>query len=398
METRVPGGYRLLHRRMELKNFDPAAFLRDVWQQKPMLIRLPWSAWHNPLAPDELAGLACEDDVESRLIVGGAGEWSVEHGPVPEQRFAALGERAWTLLVQAVDHHVPEVAALLAAFRFIPNWRIDDVMVSYAADGGGVGPHFDQYDVFLVQGLGRRRWRIGGRCDEATPLLPHDDLRLLAAFEATDEWVLEPGDILYIPPGFAHDGVAVGTDCMTYSIGFRAPSRSELLEGWTDAVLAELSDDDRYADLGLCAQVNPGEILPAALEKLQRMITGHMLDVGSFARWFGRYSSARKYPDVDWRPEKMMTEKALRKALAQGAELERNPASRFAFVAQEAGAVLLFVDGECYECSGVAAGFAQAICARERLVVDRVIAAGEEAKALIVELLNQGSLAFAEDD
>ena len=159
---------------MELKNFDPAAFLRDVWQQKPMLIRQPWSAWHNPLAPDELAGLACEDDVESRLIVGGAGEWSVEQGPVPEQRFAALDARAWTLLVQAVDHHVPEVAALLAAFRFIPNWRIDDVMVSYAADGGGVGPHFDQYDVFLVQGLGRRLWRIGGRCDETTPLLPHD--------------------------------------------------------------------------------------------------------------------------------------------------------------------------------------------------------------------------------
>ena len=119
-------------------------------------------------------------------------------------------------------------AALIEPFRFIPNWRIDDVMVSYAVDGGSVGPHFDQYDVFLVQGLGQRRWQIGRQCDGATPLLPHDDLRLLANFEATDEWVLEPGDILYVPPGYAHNGVAVGDDCMTYSIGFRAPSRGDL--------------------------------------------------------------------------------------------------------------------------------------------------------------------------
>ncbi len=382
---------------MELNNFDHAGFLRDVWQQKPMLIRQPWAAWHNPVEPDELAGLACEDHVESRLIVGGASKWAVETGPVPEDRFAALGEQAWTLLVQAVDHHVPEVAALLGAFRFIPNWRIDDVMVSYAADGGGVGPHFDQYDVFLVQGLGRRRWRIGAMCDDSTPLLPHDDLRLLANFEAREEWLLEPGDILYIPPGFAHDGVAVGSDCMTYSIGFRAPSRAELIEGWTDEVLAELSDDDRYADPDLQAQPNPGEILPEALAKLQTMVAEHLLDKGNFARWFGRYSSTRKYPEVDWRPEKAITAKALRKALSQGAELERNPASRFAFIAHGAGAVMLFVDGECYECAGLAAGFAQMICAQERLKADAVLAESDDAVALIVQLFNQGSLAFTEE-
>ena len=383
---------------MELNNFDRVAFLRDVWQRRSMLIRQPWAAWHNPMEPDDLAGLACEEDVESRLIVSGASDWSVEHGPVPESRFAALDERAWTLLVQAVDHHVPEVAALLGAFRFIPNWRIDDVMVSYAADGGGVGPHFDQYDVFLVQGLGRRRWRVGAVCDENTPLLAHDDLRLLAAFEPTEEWVLEPGDILYIPPGFAHDGVAVGSDCMTYSIGFRAPSRAELIEGWTDEVLGELSDDDRYADPGLHTQSNPGEILPEALLELQRMVTERLLDAESFARWFGRYSSTRKYPEVDWRPDKALTEKALRKALVKGAELERNPASRFAFLAQDADAVLLFVDGECYACSAEVALFARTLCAQERLVADAAQAGCDDAVALIVQLYNQGSLAFTEDD
>jgi 50S ribosomal protein L16 3-hydroxylase len=183
---------------MHFTNVDIDTFLRETWQQKPLLIRNPWAAWANPLEPDELAGLACEAEVESRLVTGGEGLWAVEHGPFDEKRFGALGKSPWTLLVQAVDHHVPKVAALLAPFRFVPNWRIDDVMVSYATDGGGVGPHYDQYDVFLIQGAGQRRWRVGQNCDGGSALLPHEDLRLLAAFEATDEWVLEPGDILYV--------------------------------------------------------------------------------------------------------------------------------------------------------------------------------------------------------
>ena len=215
---------------MQLQNFDIDLFLREHWQKKPMLIRNALPDWCNPLDPEDLAGLACEEEIESRLIIRKDESWKLEHGPFTEKRFGKLGKKPWTLLVQAVDHFVPEVAALIAPFRFVPNWRIDDVMVSYASDQGGVGPHFDQYDVFLVQGLGRRRWQIGPVCDAQTPLLPHDDIRLLASFEATDEWVLEPGDILYVPPGFAHDGVALGDDCMTYTIGFRSPSRNELIE------------------------------------------------------------------------------------------------------------------------------------------------------------------------
>jgi len=190
---------------MHLTNFNTATFLRDYWQKKPLLIKNPWDAWSNPLEPDELAGLACEEEVESRLIMQAGDTWKVENGPLPESRFGELGDKHWTLLVQAVDHFVPEVAALIEPFRFIPNWRIDDIMVS--ADGGGVGPHFDHYDVFLIQGLGKRRWQVGAACDENTELLPQDDLRLLADFEASDEWVLEPGDILYVPPGVAHEGV-----------------------------------------------------------------------------------------------------------------------------------------------------------------------------------------------
>lgn len=380
---------------MQFKSFDSAAFLRDSWQKRPALIRNPWADWVNPLGPDELAGLACEDGVEARLITHDADRIAAEHGPFAETRFARLGKAPWTLLVQAVDHHVPEVAALLSAFRFVPNWRIDDVMISIASDGGGVGPHFDQYDVFLIQGLGRRRWQVGAVCDAATALLPHDDLRLLAAFEPTEEWVLGPGDILYVPPGFAHNGVALGDDCMTLSIGFRAPSRGELLAGWCDDQLAGLDDDDRYTDPELAMQSNPGEISAEALAKLQAMVMAKLSDPAAFARWFGEHSSARKYPEIDWSPEEPIELEELRDALADGAVLLRNPASRFAFVRAEAGQVLLFVDGDCFECSGEIAALAEQICAQDRL---EIAAATEPALALIATLFNRGSLAFDSED
>ncbi len=282
---------------MHLTDFDPHTFLRENWQKTPRLIRNPWNDWRNPVEPDELAGLACERHVESRLVIGDgtdAAALKLEHGPLAEDRFNALGTFPWTLLVQAVDHHIPAVADLIEAFRFIPNWRIDDVMVSYATDTGGVGAHYDQYDVFLIQGLGRRRWELGGMCDGDTPLLPHDDLRLLAAFEARQDFILEPGDILYVPPGIAHMGTAIGHDCMTYSVGFRAPSAVELVEGWTDAVLDTMPDDDadRYGDAGLAFQTNPGEISDEALSRLHGMVAAKLADREAFARWFGTYATA----------------------------------------------------------------------------------------------------------
>jgi 50S ribosomal protein L16 3-hydroxylase len=380
---------------MTLKNFDADAFLRDAWQRTPLLIRGAWDHWRNPLDPDALAGLACEDHVESRLITQARKAFRVEPGPIPETRFGTLGKAPWTLLVQAVDHHVPDVAALIAPFRFIPNWRIDDVMVSYASDGGGVGPHFDQYDVFLVQGLGRRRWQVGALCDDKTELLPHDDLRLLANFEPTEEWLLEPGDMLYVPPRFAHNGVAVGDDCMTYSIGFRAPSRSELIAHYVDDVLGRLSDDDRYADAALALQANPGEITADALARLHDMVLERLTDRNAFARWFGEYNSTPKNPDIDWAPEAAISVEELCARLAAGEALHRNPASRFSFVRQEEG-VLLFVDGECVECKGEVAAFAEALCDENALVVTPPFTKSEAGSETLVHLINQGSVAFAQ--
>jgi len=379
---------------MQFDHFDIAAFCRDYWQKKPLLIRNPWKAWANPLHPDEFAGLACEKYIESRLVVQAGEGWQVEHGPFAETRFGKLDDKPWTLLIQAVDHHVPDVAALLEPFRFVPNWRIDDVMVSYATDGGGVGPHFDQYDVFLVQGLGRRRWQVGAACDAATALLPHDELRLLARFEAADEWILEPGDILYLPPRVAHNGIAIGDDCMTYSIGFRAPARSELIAYWCDHVLAEIRDEDRYEDPDLAVQGNAGEISARALDRLYAMMSERMLDRDSFARWFGQHTSMPKYPEMDWAPHELVTMAELRDRVASGALLSRNPASRFSFIRQEAGKVLLFVDGQCFECAGTAAAFAERICLEERLEIAPEQEESAETMGLIEALCNQGSTAF----
>lgn len=382
---------------MRFRDFDTEAFLRDHWQKKPLLIRNPWASWKNPLEPDELAGLACEDEIESRLVTQGRDALKLEHGPLTESRFSRLGGDPWTLLVQAVDHHVPAVAALLQPFRFIPNWRVDDVMVSYATEGGGVGPHFDRYDVFLLQGLGKRRWQIGASCDETTELRPHADLRLLANFEATEEWVLEPGDILYVPPRVAHNGVAVGENCMTYSIGFRAPSRRELIEEWSAHLLAGMTDDELYEDPDLRKQENPGEITAQAIVRLQAMVAEKVLDRDAFARWFGEQNSERKYPDVDWRPDHPLGIEDLRACLADGVPLCRNPASRFSFIRRNADAVLLFVDGHCFECAGDTIAAAERICADERIQLANPVESAA-AEALILKLLNNGSIAFDRDD
>jgi 50S ribosomal protein L16 3-hydroxylase len=257
---------------------------------------------------------------------------------------------------------------------------------------------FYQYDVFLIQCLGIRIWQFGPICDPAAELLPHDDLRLLADFKATDDWILEPGDILYVPPRFAHNGVAVGDDCMTYSVGFRAPSRSELIAHYCDDLLSRLEDDDRYSDPGLPAQENPGEISADALGKLHAMIAETMLDRAAFTRWFGAYNSTPKYPDTDWQPEEAIDIKGVRARLAEERPLSRNPASRFSFVQQDADAVLLFVDGRCFECTKETIALAQQLCASDYFAIDPALRVSDAATDLIARLVNQGSVAFEPED
>lgn len=383
---------------MHIDDFDIDLFLNEYWQKKPLMIRNPWAKWTNPMDADELAGLACEEGVESRLVLQAGETWKLTHGPFAADQFDPLANGPGTLLVQAVDHFVPEVAALIEPFRFIPDWRIDDVMVSYASDGGGVGPHFDQYDVFLIQGSGRRRWQVGAYCDDDSELLPHDDLRLLARFAMVEEWICEPGDILYVPPGISHNGVAIGDGCMTYSVGFRAPSRAELIGHWCDDLLSEMPDDDRYTDPPLRKPENPGEISAEALERLHGMILDRLGDRQAFARWFGQYGSAPKYSDMDWRPDEPVEMEAISRMLVDAVPLCRNPASRFSFVRQGEGRLMLFVDGEVYDCSGATAVLAEEIC-RGRDVISTSGASENPAIVELVQILvNRGSLAFDREE
>ena len=225
-ETRREDGLRVLG------GLSAAAFLGDYWQRRPLLVRQAFPGFEPPLDGGDLAGLALEDTVESRLVRGSASQpWRVRHGPFAEGDFLQAPERDWTLLVQDVDKHVPDAAWITDAFDFLPQWQLDDLMVSYAVPGGSVGPHVDRYDVFLLQGHGVRRWQIGPPGSGRETL--SGGLRLLDGFEATDTWDLEPGDLLYLPPGVPHHGVAV-TACTTWSIGLRSVSALDLLTGLVD--------------------------------------------------------------------------------------------------------------------------------------------------------------------
>lgn len=286
-----------------LNQLTPEAFLAEYWQKKPLLIRQAIPQFQGLLTPDELAGLACEEEVQSRLVEYLKGKWQVTQGPMTEKTFKHLPEKDWTLLVQGVNHYLPEAAELLSQFSFIPHARLDDLMVSYAPDGGGVGPHLDSYDVFLLQGSGKRHWKISQQTD--LTLIEDAPLRILKHFETEQEWVLEAGDMLYLPPQIAHWGVAVGDDCMTYSIGFRAPKTQELAHEFLHYLQDQLNLIGIYTDADLALQTHPAEISQAMVEKVQQSlqaITWNSHHVGDF---LGRYLTEPKSHIVFEPPKKM---------------------------------------------------------------------------------------------
>lgn len=235
--------------------------MRTVWQRRPLLIRQALPAFRSPVSREELFDLASRDAVESRLVTAFRGRWRLAHGPFGRSPLPSPARRGWTLLVQGLDLHLPAAHELLQRFRFVPDARLDDLMASFATDGGGVGPHVDSYDVFLIQAHGRRRWRISRQRDLA--LVDGLPLKILADFRPTADWVLEPGDVLYLPPGVAHDGVALG-ECITLSVGFRAPAWQELVEPWFLQQADRTRLAGRYGDPGARPTRQPGR-LPAAM-------------------------------------------------------------------------------------------------------------------------------------
>lgn len=265
-------------------------FLRDYWQKKPLLIRKAFPEFKGLLDPQELQDLACMEEAQSRLVQQTRGNFKLAHGPFEREKLWKL-RGTWTVLVQGVNHFLPEGAELLKHFNFIPHARLDDLMVSYAPKGGGVGPHFDAYDVFLLQGLGHRRWQISTQEDRT--LIEGAPLRILKDFRVEQEWVLEAGDMLYLPPHCAHNGIAED-DCMTYSIGFRTPTYQELGEQFMVYLQDRIEVEGVYADPDLELQSHPSEIADAMLDQVADAINQIRWDKDDIANFLGCYLSEPK--------------------------------------------------------------------------------------------------------
>lgn len=371
----------------------PARFLSDYWQQRPLLIRQAFRGFSCPLTPDDLGGLACEDFALSRLVTHQpeVDRWTLRSGPFKESDFAELPPSHWTLLVQDVDKWDADVAALLGPFDFLPSWRVDDVMVSYAEDAGSVGAHVDQYDVFLLQGLGRRRWRISA--DPAAPKAFRDDveLKLLRSFEPTHEWVLEPGDMLYLPPGIAHHGIAEGA-CLTFSIGMRAPALAEMVADLAGFAAERLGEELRYADPGIGLARRAGEIDGRAMERIALALRDSLaVEASPLRRWFGSFITRYRAAHEAVPRSKPLIAAELTRRLKAGASLQANPWSRFAWC-RDGKAASLFVAGESHRCSPA---LAERLCRREPLDAAGIGRMDATAIDLLLALVNGGHLALS---
>ena len=369
----------------------PAKFLRDCWQERPLLIRGAFPQFHNAISANDLAGLACEPGTLARLVRHAlrGDRYRVRNGPFRPADFARLPRTHWTLLVQDVDKWDADVAALLDAFAFLPAWRIDDVMVSYAVPGGGVGAHVDNYDVFLVQGRGRRRWRIDANAHAAREWREDAELRLLRRFTPTHDWVLEPGDTLYLPPGIAHEGTALDT-CLTYSVGMRAPALAELLVDRAESVAEPLDETVRYVDPQLRPARDRSEIDVAALRRVAAALAElGATDPARLRTWFGRFITRYRSAHEALPRARPLAARQLGARLAR-ATVVRNPFSRFAWARAGRGAEL-FAAGDAWACSRA---FARSLAARREMAgADLLALARRSDLDVLAALVNAGHCA-----
>ena len=375
----------------------PAAkFLKDFWQKKPLLIRNAFPGFVSPIEPEDLAGLACEEMALSRIVTHdpACDSWMLRTGPFTEEEFPGMPDHDWTLLVQDVDKWDVDVRGILQRFDFLPRWRIDDVMVSFAATGGSVGAHVDQYDVFLVQAQGQRRWQIDAGSNPPLEFRDDVELKLLRQFTPSHDWVLDPGDMLYLPPGVPHHGVALNP-CLTLSVGMRAPSSAELVSDYLDNLVADADESMRYHDPDLVPPRDPNEIDAAAMVRAVEALNALRLnDPDKLGDWFGRFITTyraggevaaagdlRPRIEVEW-------------DLQQGAVLQRHPFSRLAWRRSGKLATLF--------CSGLEFTLpvkdAQALAAAELLDEGGYAALSDAGRDIAFELYSQGHYQLLADE
>ncbi|MDO4905292.1 MAG: cupin domain-containing protein [Lautropia sp.] len=373
-------------------------FLRDYWQKRPLLIRNAFADFESPIQPEDLAGLSCEEDALSRLVTHDTEKdrWHLRTGPFREDEFPGMPDHDWTLLVQDVDKWDADVRGLLEHFRFLPAWRMDDIMVSFAAPGGSVGAHIDNYDVFLLQGVGHRRWQIDTRPNPDSSYRDDAPLRLLQHFDPDCEWVLKPGDMLYLPPGVPHHGIADDA-CLTISVGLRAPSSAELLEDYIDVLTFDADETVRYGDPDLAEQADPFEIDAVAVERAwQTLQKLKMDDREQLGDWFGRFVSAYRVAAGKSPSPEQASGLQVADTLADGLLWERHPYSRMAWRRTADGAARLFANGRAWPCDSVAD--ASRIAAIDRLDTDGFAALSLAGQALVQQLADAGHFVPQEAD
>ena len=381
------------------EGIDVKIFLREYWQKQPLLMRDALPDYQSPLDPEELAGLAGESEIESRIVLekDGSRPWEARQGPFSEESFRELPVSHWTLLVQDVEKHLPEVAELLQAFPFIPDWRLDDIMISYAADQGSVGPHVDDYDVFLVQAAGCRNWHISTQVTGESEYNPEFDLRILPDFTPEQSWLLKQGDVLYLPPNIAHWGLARGDGCVTCSVGYRTPAFLEMVSDWCNEMMQTQVPKGRYRDKGELHQPLSAEITPQTLQRIGDDMARYLSqDPAQRSRWFGRFITEPKaHLQVEPVDQPLSDAQFLDRFIDNGA-LERNGWSRFAFIRGTADLDYLYVNGDEFSLASEKHELLELISSRHQLdyASMRGWTADSGCLTFLSRLYNEGHLLF----
>ncbi len=327
---------------VNLNDLTPQQFLDTYWQKKPVLIRQAIEDFSDPISPDEFAGLAMEEQIESRLVWQEQGQWQAAHGPFED--YSHLGDKDWSLLIQGVDHWDEQVAELIRPFRFLPNWRIDDVMVSFATPGGGVGPHIDNYDVFIIQGSGKRHWQVGNN-NEHKEVIAHSALLHVETFSPIIDAQLLPGDMLYIPPGFPHQGVAL-ENSMSFSVGFRTSSKTTLLSNFADFMIDQELGTDMVIDPERQVTNTPGLIDTNDVQKLKQAMSSLLEDDAALTKFLGSHLSQAKHElAIDTELEEFSSQELI-ECFSQDTLLVRLGGLRCLYFDQALAVSSIYINGE----------------------------------------------------
>jgi len=367
---------------IHLNKINISAFLNEYWQKKPLVIRGALPDFETPVSAEELAGLSLEEEVESRIVIqNGEKDYQLLKGPFDESTYESLPEENWTLLIQGMDRLVPEVTDILNDFDFLPRWRIDDIMISYATKGGNVGPHFDHYDVFLLQAAGKRNWKLTSQDCREDNYIQGVDLRLMETFTVEEDYVFEKGDVLYIPPKWGHHGVALDDECMTYSIGYRTYRGQELWDSFGDHLSEMGSFKELFMDPTWQADLNPGEITDESADQAQQLLTSVLQDKALMKTWFGRFATQLDQVAAQQLPEPLSEEETpdiedFMGALQVEPGLIKDPVCRFAYAIIESE-TKLYINGAIWETFGASEKFIAQLANQSFLTQEAIMLAGD---------------------